>query len=82
MKKSIENAQKYPWKNASDGYLSSSDTYTEKGGQLDSKVLQTVLQIIAGKQPVSGINDAIAEWKRDGGDKIIEEVNAAYQAGK
>jgi putative aldouronate transport system substrate-binding protein len=82
MKQSIENAQKYPYKNASDGYLSSSATYTEKGGQLDSKFLQTVLQIIAGKKPVSSINDAISEWKQGGGDKIIEEVNAAYQASK
>lgn len=79
MEQSIENARKYPYKNASDGYLSASDTFTKQGKVLDDKFLQAVLEIIAGRKPVESINDAVAEWKKNGGDKIVAEVNAAYQ---
>jgi putative aldouronate transport system substrate-binding protein len=80
MEKSISNAKQYPYKNASDGYLSSSDTFTKQGKALDDKFLQTVLEIIAGKKPVDSIDAAISDWKKNGGDKIIQEVNAAYKA--
>jgi len=80
MEKSIENARQYPYKNASDGYLNASDTFTKQGKALDDKFLQTVLEIISGKKPVESINDAVNDWKKNGGDKIVEEVNAAYKA--
>ena len=82
MKQSIENAAKYPYKDASEGYSAFSATYMEKGGGLDIRFLQTVLEIIVGKKPVESINDAIAEWRKNGGDQIIMEVNAAYKAAK
>ncbi|PYI53350.1 hypothetical protein [Paenibacillus flagellatus] len=80
MEKSITNAKKYPYKNASDGYLSSSETFTKQGKALSDKFLQSVLEIIAGKKPVESIRDTIADWKKNGGDKIVEEVNTAFQA--
>lgn len=80
MEQSIENAKKYPYKNASDGYLIASETFTKQGKALSDKFLQSVLEIIAGRKPVESIRDTIDEWKKNGGDKIIEEVNAAYQA--
>ncbi|WP_168121780.1 hypothetical protein [Paenibacillus sp. HB172176] len=80
MEQSITNAGKYPYKNASDGYTSASATLTEKGTQLGDQFRTAVIEIIAGKKPVDSIDDAIAKWKQDGGDAIIKEVNAAYQA--
>lgn len=80
MEQSIDNAGKYPYKNASDAYLFSSNTYLEKGTALDESFHKTVIEIIAGKKPVESIDEAIKEWKSSGGDQIIEEVNAAYTA--
>ncbi|MFK7695156.1 hypothetical protein [Paenibacillus sp. HJGM_3] len=82
MEKSIKNAKQYPYKNASDGYLSASDTFTKQGKTLDDKFLQSVLEIIAGRKSVDSINDAISEWKKNGGDKIVQEVNTAFKAKK
>ncbi|WP_433940160.1 hypothetical protein [Paenibacillus lautus] len=80
MEQSIDNAGKYPYKNASDPYIFSSATYLAKGTALNESFHKSVIEIIAGKKPVERIDEAIAEWKRNGGDKIIEEVNAAYTA--
>ncbi|SDD40976.1 putative aldouronate transport system substrate-binding protein [Paenibacillus sp. UNCCL117] len=82
MEKSIKNAKQYPYKNASDGFLSASETFTKQGKTLDDKFLQVVLEIIAGRKPVESINDAVGDWKKNGGDKIIEEVNTAFKAKK
>ena len=80
MEQSITNAGKYPYKYAADAYIFASTTFTEKGKELADKFQKTVIDIIAGKKPVETIDDAIMGWKRNGGQKIIEEVNAAYKA--
>jgi putative aldouronate transport system substrate-binding protein len=80
MEKSIANAKKYPYLNAADEFIVSSPAYTEKGSALSQKFQNTVIEIIAGKKPVDAIDEAIQEWRKGGGDQIIEEVNAAYKS--
>ncbi|CAG7619084.1 extracellular solute-binding protein [Paenibacillus allorhizosphaerae] len=82
MEQSIANAGKYPYKNAGDAYIDSSASFAEKGKPLADKFQKTLIEIIAGKKPVESIDDAIAQWKRDGGQKIMDEVNAAYKANQ
>lgn len=80
MEQSIANAGKYPYVNAGDAYLHSSATFADKGKPLADKFQKTLVEIISGKRPVDSIDDAVAEWRNGGGQRIIEEVNAAYKA--
>ena len=49
MEQSIDNAGKYPYKNASDAYIFSSATYLAKGTALNESFHKSVIEIIAGK---------------------------------
>lgn len=73
-----KNNAKYPWKNASGGLEIYSETYAQKEKTLDTKFKETQLKIVIGEEPIDSIDKAIAAWKADGGDKMIQEINDAY----
>lgn len=56
-----------------------SPTYTEKGQELQTLITDATYQYIYGKIDKAGFDKAIEQWKSRGGDKIIEEFNAAYE---
>jgi putative aldouronate transport system substrate-binding protein len=56
-----------------------SPTYTEQGVELQTLITDATYQYIYGKIDQAGFEKAIEEWKKRGGDKIIEEYNAAYK---
>ncbi|MFC5471879.1 extracellular solute-binding protein [Cohnella suwonensis] len=56
-----------------------SPTYTEEGVELQKIITDATYQYIYGKIDQAGFEKAIAEWKKRGGDKIIEEYNAVYK---
>jgi putative aldouronate transport system substrate-binding protein len=60
------------------GYTLLSPTYAKSSTELNSKYVEAMLKIVVGQQPVDTIDQAIKDWKANGGDKIIEEVNQAY----
>jgi hypothetical protein len=79
-KKAYELNAKYALLNAGDGL--NSETFNKVGADINTKFTQVVEQIIIGDKPVDAIDEAIATWKKNGGDKIIEEMNVAYQKTK
>ncbi|MFC3769185.1 hypothetical protein [Paenibacillus sp. GCM10012303] len=38
--------------------------------------------IIIGSQPLDALDQADEKWKKDGGDKIIAEINEQYKKSK
>lgn len=71
---------KYPYPNA--GYGLVSETYQKIGVNLKNKWNETMIKVIIGELPLSAVDQAVAEWKKNGGDKIIEETNAMYASRK
>lgn len=71
-----ENA-KYPNPNAGVGIFS--ETAAKSGSSLAQKLISEFVKYIVGAIPEDGIDKAIEDWKKNGGDKIIEEMNAAYK---
>ncbi len=63
-------------------YLVGSETYASEGATLDANISAARSQYICGEIDMEGLEKAISEWRRLGGDKIIEEVNAQYQANQ
>jgi putative aldouronate transport system substrate-binding protein len=47
--------------------------------RLDKLAMQTYLDIITGKKPVSEFDNFVAEWNKIGGDKVMEEAQQAYE---
>ncbi|WP_276357947.1 extracellular solute-binding protein [Cohnella caldifontis] len=56
-----------------------SKTYNEQGVQLQDVIKDATYQYIYGKIDAAGFQKAIDDWKKRGGDKIIEEYNAVYK---
>jgi putative aldouronate transport system substrate-binding protein len=56
-----------------------SATYTEKGTELQELIKDATYKYIYGSIDKAGFDKAVAEWKKRGGDKIIEEYNAVYK---
>ncbi|RAV04985.1 extracellular solute-binding protein [Paenibacillus sp. YN15] len=73
-----KNNAKYPWKNDSGGLEIYSETHAKLWKDLDTKFKETQLKIVVGQEPLDSIDKAIAAWKANGGDKIIQEMNDAY----
>ncbi|CAM3381734.1 extracellular solute-binding protein [Marinicrinis lubricantis] len=59
-----------------------SPTYNERGARLQELIIDATYQYILGAIDEEGFNKAVDNWKDGGGDKIIEEYNAAYNASK
>jgi putative aldouronate transport system substrate-binding protein len=59
-----------------------SETLTKSGASLDQKLMGEMVLIIMGQKPVDAIEAAVEAWKKDGGNKIIEEMNEQYKLSK
>lgn len=68
--------EKHKWVNPAAGL--ESDTQTRTGASLNGKFMETVTKIIMGLEPVEAIEKASADWLANGGGKIAEEINVAY----
>lgn len=70
-------AEKYPWSNAAIGLDFYSETYINKGATIDEKFKEEVYKIILGRSPIEYIEQASADWLKNGGEQIIKEINEA-----
>ena len=59
-----------------------SATYTEKGLELQELIKEATYKYIYGSIDKAGFEKAVEDWKSRGGDKIIEEINAANANAK
>ncbi|MDF2921371.1 MAG: transporter substrate-binding protein [Paenibacillaceae bacterium] len=57
-----------------------SDTYTEKGAELDILIGDAQTKYIMGKIDDAGWQAEVENWKKAGGDKIIADYTAQYNA--
>jgi putative aldouronate transport system substrate-binding protein len=55
-----------------------SDTNTQKGVDLKKAVTDAQTKYVLGEIDEKGWNDAVDKWRKNGGDKIIEEFTADY----
>ncbi len=77
----LDNNDKYPWPNPAYGLDIETEAYkTINFATLNNKWMSTIVRAIIGDLPLESIDDAAAEWQKSGGDQLIEEVNALYQA--
>ncbi|MFD3261253.1 extracellular solute-binding protein [Paenibacillus lentus] len=56
-----------------------SATYTEKGVELQQIITDATYKYMYGQIDKAGFEKEVENWKKRGGDKIIEEYNAAYK---
>lgn len=56
-----------------------SKTYMEKGKQLDQTITDARTKFIIGELDEKGFQDALAAWRKSGGDQIIAEYKEAYE---
>ncbi|MBB3125352.1 putative aldouronate transport system substrate-binding protein [Paenibacillus rhizosphaerae] len=70
-------AEKYTLKDAAAGLTFYSDTYKNKSADLSKNFDEAMSKIIVGSEPIEYIEQASKEWLANGGDKIIQEINAA-----
>ncbi|MFD2700958.1 extracellular solute-binding protein [Paenibacillus shunpengii] len=55
-----------------------SDTYSEVGSELDKIIVDARVKFIMGEITEADFDAAVARWREEGGDKIIEEYTKAY----
>lgn len=55
-----------------------SATFTQKGTELQELIKDATYKYIYGSIDKAGFEKAVSDWKKRGGDAIIEEFNAAY----
>jgi putative aldouronate transport system substrate-binding protein len=55
-----------------------SDTNTQKGVDLKKSVTDAQVKYVLGELDEKGWNDTLDKWRKNGGDKIIEEFTADY----
>jgi putative aldouronate transport system substrate-binding protein len=80
MLKLYRENEKYAYRDVAFGLVS--DTYIKNGVNLKNKWNETMVKVILGELPASEVDKAVSEWKKNGGDQIIQEMNAAYLASK
>lgn len=56
-----------------------SEVYSDRGTQLDNIIEDARIQYIVGQIDESDFDEAIALWKRTGGEEYIEEINELYR---
>lgn len=59
-----------------------SQTYTERGLELEEIIKHATYQYIYRQIERDGFDDAVTQWLNRGGQDIIDEFNASYQASK
>ncbi|SFL99402.1 putative aldouronate transport system substrate-binding protein [Paenibacillus sp. 1_12] len=55
-----------------------SNTFTERGTDLKKIITDAQIKYILGEFNLDAWNNAISQWKKQGGDKVIEEFTAEY----
>ncbi len=63
-------------------FLTNSATYSELGATLDEILKYARTQYICGEIDKAGLEAAFANWSKQGGQKVIDEVNEQYLASK
>lgn len=76
----VKEAEKYIVYNPAIGYQTNSETYAANGTTLDDILSVARTQYIVGQIDENGLQEAWDNWLRQGGSKVIEEVNAQYHA--
>ncbi|WP_135555067.1 extracellular solute-binding protein [Paenibacillus cymbidii] len=61
---------------------SPTDTMQKNGPALRDLEVKTLTKIIMGEQPLESFDQFVADWKKQGGDQIVKEVNEWYQQHK
>jgi putative aldouronate transport system substrate-binding protein len=59
-----------------------SPTFAEKGAELTQIITDATYQYIYGQIDQAGFEKAIETWKKRGGQQVIDEFNASWQASK
>jgi putative aldouronate transport system substrate-binding protein len=59
-----------------------SDTYSEKGEELDTMIRDAQTKFIMGKIDEAGWQSEVDKWQKAGGDKVMAEYTAAYAKKK
>jgi putative aldouronate transport system substrate-binding protein len=59
-----------------------SETNTQKGNELKTLITDAQTKYVLGELDDAGWEAVVAKWRSDGGDKIIEEFTADYNATK
>jgi putative aldouronate transport system substrate-binding protein len=59
-----------------------SKTYSEKGEELDTMIRDAQTKFIMGKIDEAGWQSEMENWRRAGGDKLMEEYTAEYAKRK
>jgi len=77
-----EKALPYAKVNPASSYLINSATYADIGSTLQEYVTQARTQYICGEIDKAGLEAAHKRWLEEGGQTIIDEVNAQYAANK
>jgi len=62
------------------GYLANSEANSEVGLDIEQIIDDARTQYVCGQIDEAGFEKAAQQWLDRGGDKVIEEVNALYQA--
>lgn len=56
----------------------SSETYSERGGELDQLITDAHIKFVMGNIDEAGYMAEIEKWRKQGGDKIIQEYEEEY----
>ena len=82
----IAEAQKenlnYLVSNPGKALLRTSETYNSIGAQLDQLISDGRIQYIVGELDEAGWQNLLQDWRKQGGDAVIAEVNAVYAKTK
>ncbi|GAK39165.1 extracellular solute-binding protein [Paenibacillus urinalis] len=61
-------------------YSLESATFSSQGSELQKTIVDATYKYILGKINLDQFNEAVSSWRKAGGDQIITEYEAAYQA--
>lgn len=75
-----ETNARYRWSNPAAGL--NSETMAKLGGRLQHQWMSIITKVAIGQLPLSAVDEAAASWIREGGDKIIQEINDEYRKTK
>ncbi|GBF77281.1 ABC transporter substrate-binding protein [Paenibacillus sp. 598K] len=68
-----DNNAKYAWPNPAAEVVS--EVQSKLAPSLDEKWIATITKIIVGQAPVEAVDQAAADWLKNGGDKITADIN-------
>lgn len=75
-----EDDVKYCVYNPTAGYIS--QAYSTNGSNLDNIIETARVKFIVGQIDEKGFDDAVATWKKSGGDDVVKEYNQTYAESK